>query len=626
MDGRFAALAVALCATLLGCASGAWRHARSEDSISAYHAFLEDYPDSRFGDEARARLELARIKKRPTRAGAEAFRAKYHDPDLLAELDPFIEELLFRHARAIGTAESYREFLARYPSGPLSTRAAGNLAYLEHDGFGGDLEALAKFAEEHPTSDYASEAKRSVSELRLRGATAFDRVGVVVDVNVATPGADRLRRVFRDRAVAAYATAGIQVETFADAESARESDVGAVLTIRHEEREASAELEKGTMTEPAIVARTQVDLERVGGGRAIWSDSFDYRVPLSARRDDVSILFGPGSHSSYWSDPDGEFFVPVARWSTEASARRALGFSKPVSAVDVSGTRAIVLFGDGDFEVYDFGDPERLEMVADYRRDRDLARFGGVRIEGSQVAIFGTDGIELVLLDGEQAHRARVWGREEVGTVNDAEFVDGAWLIATSRGLLRLGRETESVQTLVPRPIVGMARASGSRLAFTDGVSLFVASLASLQSGSVDGELRLGRGFAPQRICAHGRTAVVIGARDAAWVDVESATPRLISRINAKDSGKILGASTIGDRLFLIGPRGLQVADARGERIVDSVDVEARRRVEAAGRHLVIVGDKSLQIVDATPFVAPPPAVTDGEARSYGAAAPNFTQ
>ena len=625
MDGRFAAVALALAVSAFGCAGTAWRHARGEDSIAGYHAFLEDYPDSRFSEQARARLDLARLKKRPTRAGADAFRAKYNDPELLAELDPFVEELLFRHARAIGNPDAYREFLERYPSGALSSRAAGNLDYLEHDGFSGDLAALAKFADEHPTSDYSAEARRSVSDLRLRSATAFDRVGVVVDVNGSTPGADRLRRVFRDRAAAAYAAAGIAAEAFDDAERARESSVGALLTIRHEERETSAVLDKGTMTEAAIVARTEVDLERIGGARATWSDAFEYRAPISARRDDASILFTPGSLATYWADPDGEFFIPVASWSTEAAARHALSFSKSVSAVDVAGTRAVVLFGDGDFQVYDFGDPERLDVVADYRRDRDLAKFEGVRIDGPRVAIFGADGIEFVALDGEQARREKAWGREKVGSVNDAEVVDGEWLIATNRGLLRLGRDADTAQTLVARPILGMARA-GDRIVFTDGVSVYLASLASLQKGIVEGELRLGRGFAPHRIRARGRTAVVLGARDAVWVDVGSGTPRQISRINGKETGKILDASTIGDRLFLIGPRGLQVADPRGERIVDSVDVEARKRVEAAGRHLVIVGEKSLQVVDATPFVESLPAA-EGAKRSYGAAAaPNLTQ
>src|SRR5688572_19619769 len=109
MDGRFAAVTLVLGATLFGCASTAWRHARSEDSISSYHAFLEDHPGGRFSVEARARLELARVKKRPTRAGAEAFRGKYSDSELIAELDPLVEDLMFRHARAVGSPAAYRE-------------------------------------------------------------------------------------------------------------------------------------------------------------------------------------------------------------------------------------------------------------------------------------------------------------------------------------------------------------------------------------------------------------------------------------------------------------------------------------------------------------------------------------
>ena len=101
---------------------------------------------------------------------------------------------------------------------------------------------------------------------------------------------------------------------------------------------------------------------------------------------------------------------------------------------------------------------------------------------------------------------------------------------------------------------------------------------------------------------------MVLGARDAVWLDLRSSTPRVLARLNGKDTGRILDASMIGDQLFLLGPRGLQVADSRGERIVDSVDVVARSRVRAEGRHLVMIGEKSLQVVDATPFVAAPPA------------------
>jgi hypothetical protein len=359
---------------------------------------------------------------------------------------------------------------------------------------------------------------------------------------------------------------------------------------------------------PAIVARTEIELERLGRPRPIWSDSFEYRAPPSARRDDVSIVFNPASASSYWADPDGQFFVPIARWSTETSARAARALSKHAIGVDVSGTRAVVVFGDGDFQVFDLADPERLVLLAEYRRERDLARFEGVRIEGFQVAVFGADGIELVELDGEDAHRERAWARDRVGSVVAAESVEGSWVLASNRGLLQLDAESGQVRTLVARPIVGMTHGPEGRIVFTDGVSLLVASLPELQQGRVASELHLGRGFSPQRIHASGRFAVVLGARDAVRVDLRSTPPLLVSRISGKDTGRILDASMIGDRVFLIGPRGLQVMDPSGQRVVDSVDVDARKRIEPQGRHLVILGEKSLQVVDATPFIATAPA------------------
>ena len=78
--------------------------------------------------------------------------------------------------------------------------------------------------------------------------------------------------------------------------------------------------------------------------------------------------------------------------------------------------------------------------------------------------------------------------------------IDGEWLLATNRGLLQLDSDSDRVRTLIARPIMGMARASGDRIVFTDGVSLFVASLPTLQSGRVEEELHLGRGFHPQRV------------------------------------------------------------------------------------------------------------------------------
>jgi hypothetical protein len=155
-----------------------------------------------------------------------------------------------------------------------------------------------------------------------------------------------------------------------------------------------------------------------------------------------------------------------------------------------------------------------------------------------------------------------------------------------------------------------MAHVSGDRVAFADGVSLYTATWSQLQAGRVGAELRMGRGFNPRSVRAHGDgdSAVVLGARDAIWVDLRANTPRLRSRIGGTESGRVRDAAVVGGRLFLLGPRGLQVADRSGEKIVDSVDVQARTRVDVSGRHLVMIGERSLQVVDATPFLDSAPA------------------
>jgi len=71
-----------------------------------------------------------------------------------------------------------------------------------------------------------------------------------------------------------------------------------------------------------------------------------------------------------------------------------------------------------------------------------------------------------------------------------------------------------------------------------------------------------------------------------------------------------------GDRLFLLGERGLMVLDPEGRRVHESVDVQARSRADAMGRHVVTVGEDRLQVVDATPFRA------EGAGDAAGAAAP----
>jgi hypothetical protein len=586
-----------LALVLPGCAGPAYRRAQREDSVASYHRFLKEHGDSSYAAEARARMASARVRKRPSRAGYDAFVEEFGDSEIAAELRPFVEEHFLRAARMRGTAAAYRQFLAEFPDGALAVRARGNAIYLEHGGYGGDADLLLEFAKAHPASDYAAEAQRSAAAMATRGRSAFRRVALLLDVPASTPGADRLRRVFSERAAAAYRAVGIELIPMSGPRDERLGSVGARLTVSHREESVRTRVENGRVSRPGILARTTLTLARAADESPIFAQTFEHRASSSERRADESILFGTGT-TGYWSD----FFVPVATWNTRAAARQPRAFPKPPAAIEVTGGRAVIGFGDGDFQIFDLSDPASPALLAHYRRKRDLSQFDGVADLGDSVVVYGRDGIEVVQLEAGGPRRAKVWGREDVGSVNGVVAVGEVLIAAGNRGLLAL--EAGGVRVLLDRPLYGLAR-SGDRLLFTDGAALYAATLAALQSGRVEGQLRLGRTFAAHRVRASGSSAVVLGARGMVWVDVANpGRPRLQSRIDTLQAGSLEDAAVLGGRLFLLGARGLQVSDRAGKRLVESVDVEAHRRLGISGRHVVMVGEKNLQVVDATPFVA----------------------
>lgn len=597
--GRLTAiLAVAAILASLGCAGRAWRHALDEDTAAAYHRYLRDHPDSSRADEARARLAFVRVRSKPSVEAFERFEAEHSGSPLVDALRPHVETAFFDAARARGTAEAYRAFLAEFKSGEHARRALGNAVYLEARGFSGDLARLSAFAAEHPESDFAAEVERSVAAASLRGRTRFGNVGLVIDVPASVPTADRLRRLFAERAVETYRRSGVPLVPMRGTTDPRLRHVGARLTISHREREVQTELEAGRVVQPGVLAETTVVLAARGAPEAVWSETVTFKAPVSERVAGESILLHPRAWAQYW---ERDFFVPVASWDNRETRRPVREFQKPVVAIQGAGSRTVVLFGDGDFQMLDLADPEHPEVLAEYRRKRDLAHFDGVAVIPSGVAVFGPDGIELVSLEGG-AHRERVFPRSEVGSVIGLVAVREGLIAAGNRGLLLLG-EVGSVRTLVPREVLGLA-SHGQHLFFTDGISLYAATPATLLRGRVEGELRLGRGFRPARVRVVGSQAVVLGDPGVLRVDVsQPSRPRVISRIGTDEVGEIQDASLLAGRLLLVGARGLQISDPSGERVVDSVDVAPRHRLDASGRHVVLIGERNLQVVDATAFV-----------------------
>ena len=585
---------------LLACAGSAWERVRAEDTAAAYHRYLSDHPDSDYAPQARARLALVRLRSKPTAEGYDAFRAEFPDESLLAELRPSVELRVFERVRAIGTPSAYREFLEDFGAGELAERARSNLEFLEADGFGARPDALAEFAARHPASDFAAEARRSAEGVSVRNQSSFQRVGLSVEIAPGTPSPDRLIRVFSERAMRRYAEAGIALVPLDAVGDPSAASLPVRLTIRHQEETLRADFAGENASTGGILATTRVTLTRAGVAAPIWSDEFHFRA-AGAARGETSVLFGVGTQG-FWS----AFFVPVATWNTSVAVRPVRGLEKPIASLAVSGSRAIVLFTDGDLEMLDLADPEQPVLLGAYRRKRDLSRWSGLHVAGDRIALFGPDGIEVLALREGRFVPELALDRGVVGTIVAVESLGREIVIAGSRGIVLIDGEKGQREVLLERPVQGLAR-SGDRLLFTDGTSLFVSTKALLRERRVEAELRLGRGFGPGPLHVDDAEVIVIAQHGVAVVDVSvPGQPRLQSRIDTNEAGEIRDAARIAGRLFLLGERGLQLTDAQGAHVVDSACVAARLRLASAGRHLVMIGDKTLQVVDATPFVAGP--------------------
>ena len=336
---EFAAVAVALAASLLGCAGSAWRHARSEDTISAYHAFLRDsrQPLQRSG----ARAARARRGSRSARraAASRRFEPSTRLRICIAELDPLVEELFFHHARAVGTAESYRE-LPRTPSERLARRLAPR-------GISSTSRTTASAATSRRSPVRRASIRRATTLRRPREAFAAMQLR---ELDRVRSGRCRRRRelvharrratsprVSRSRRHGLRRAAGIATEALADRrERARVEPRRAPHDSTRRARDLGRAREgEDDRARDRGAHRGQVWSAWTAPGDLVRFVRVSSSAVGSARRrlDPVRTRIA----SSYWADSDGEFFVPVARWNTEVLARPSRAFSKPAIAVDVGG-------------------------------------------------------------------------------------------------------------------------------------------------------------------------------------------------------------------------------------------------------------------------------------------------
>ncbi len=593
---RLAILGLLAGVLAFGCASD-WARVRAEDSAVAYRRFLADSPRSSHAAEARERLAYLLLTQRPNRSGYEQFRSDFPDSAFLPELDVRFEERDFETARAIGTVSAYERFLAEHADGALAARVEGNLAYLRSHGFGGDPAALAAFAETHPASDFADEALRTVAGLQTHRSAPLRRVGLQISILPELPDSRRLAAVFAERAEQSFRGSGIQL---VPAGAGRTPEADAWLHIEHEEASVGTDLRDGRVTAAGIRARTRVTLASVSDQAPIWSEEFEFRASALEKRAGSSVLFSPRA-PAFWS----RFFVPVATWPTQAALRPAFGLRPGVAAVSADLGRAVALFGDGSFREVDLADPARPGVLWEYARPPDLSAFSGVRRLDGRVVLFGEDGIEVVAPTAEGPAVVRRIGRAQAGAVRGVEVVGDHWIVAGSRGLLRVPIDGGEPESLHRNAIRGLAR-TGSDLWAIDDDHLYRVPIEGAHPGPATPVMRLERGMRPIGVRAGADTALVWDDRSILVLDLSTPTrPRLRMRLRTRDVGPIADAAVVEGHAFLVGARGLQVLDLERGRVIDSVDVEGRLALDASGRHLVVVGPDRLQVVDVTAWTLP---------------------
>lgn len=580
-----------------GCVGGAWQQALDEDTPSAYYRFMREHGDSKFADQARERLDFHKLHRNPTLAGFDTFRRQYPNSELIVKLHPVLQQPAFEAARAQGTPEAYREFLAGFASGEYAARAKGNAVYLEAAGFGGDPGRLAEFAESYPQSDFAAEAERTATAVAARETARIDRIGLVLEIASGTPEINRVRTALVERMTELTARVGVELVPMPDsldpAVVARYPQ--ARLEVSHVEESVDSQVDPGQLARPAVLGVTRLILRDGQAGDVIADRRFEIRVDDKAHVPGTSVLFSSVA-PRFWD----EFFVPIARWRNDHTVRPPISLDRPVVDLDGLGDRTIVLYEDGDFDVIGLSDPTKPVTLASYARSEDFKKWTGVQVLGDRIAIYGEEGLELVRFTEKGPIAEKTWTRGQIGRVLSIAPVGDSLILVGAKGMQLLDPEEGTVRRVMRRVLTSVATV-GNTLVFVDGESIYLSTLAMLAENRVIAQMKLGKTFGPRNVRVLDDAAIVTGPGGALVINLRNPSkPRALAKLSTREIGDVVDATRIRGRVFLVGERGLQLLSRGLDRVEETIDVGQRDRVTVMGRHLVTSNQQGIQVVDAT--------------------------
>jgi hypothetical protein len=603
MSGALVPLALVV---LSGCVTLSWHDAREMDTVAAYHRFLRDHPESGYAEEARERLEYHRVKVHPTIPSFDGFEERYPNSEMLPELKAFVEPLYFERARDLNSPKAYDHFLRNYPNGQYTSRARGNLIYLTKIRAYPSPRQLEWFVATHAASDFVPLARRTLELIELQKKSGIKQLGVQVRVGPGVIGEERIRRGFAGVIHREYQKYDVEVSLL-DERSGIPKGIDAWMQIEYNEVPA-----EGTFGRRTLISHCRVRMYHRDSDEPIWDRTFEAPAEHAAsrgQREDPTV-FGSKRYR-FWE----EFFVPVSTWATSRTRVFRQEFSDPVAAVDLVDDHAIILLKDGSLEYYDLSNPLDPTVIRRSRHARDLTEWTGVvLVPGDRVVAYGPNGAEVTDLSSGAQELAR-WEPLDVGSVVAGARSGPTVLLAGERGLfaVRAHRNPPMLYRLTEEPLVGVAISEPYVHLITER-GLMVTNAADLVRWSEAGggasapairRLTFPAEFQARRTHPLDDLVFVLGRKDIVEVDLsDPLEPRLVRQVSSEAFGNINDVVAMGGRLYVVGDRGLEVADREGVWVADRIQVDANQRVRAMGRFLVLAGGPVVEVLDVSPYTA----------------------
>jgi len=581
-----------------GCAESSWEAVDRENTIQGYNRFLTKHPESPFSPEAIQRVAYFRLVKHPTVEAFEEFEGAYPQNDALPDLRAEMEPKYYAPARSENTTAAYNEFLHRYPHGAMSARARGNLEYVGNVRARPNAEALLAFLAKHPESDFAAEAKSTLDLIGRKRDTRIRKLGVRVEVSPNVTQKERVRRGFAAMVARNYEELGIDVVLLGPGDGPP-SGSNAWMRVDYHEAPAS-----GVLGGRTLMSHCRVRLYHSDTKEPIWDRSFEApadHMLLGAYGRDKTV-FGNSTYR-FWKD----FFVPVSTWAASETRVQRVDYLEDVAAVDVKGDRAAVLLRRGGVDFLDMSSPLDPQVAGRYRRERDLTTWSGIQILTDDLVLtFGPDGAELVRWDRVGAERIASWESPAIGAVNDVTFFDdNTLLMAAGKGLyaLRLQQYPLVPHRLLDGDYIGVAVRDPYVIA-VQPERIEVSTPKHLMRHLTGSRIPMAKSFGAHKSRIAGDSLYVFGKTDVIRVSLANPKrPKIEERYTEDATGEVADLISNDEHMFTLGSRGLHISEPGSVSGGDLIQVEASRRMVLKERFALLVGNRTLEVLDLAPYL-----------------------